>query len=185
MSAQILTNDEKKRITLERQKAVRKAWKEEVRRVRSGTSTRKWSSSEKKELLERGSVSGYEGHHMKSVRDYPQFAGDSKNIQFLTESEHLYGAHQGKFHNKTNGYYNPSTKEMENFKGNKHPEAPIYDLKSGERIFKSNNQNSKNQNKGFKSKMKSYKANRGLDSTHKSHANNHGKTRDNSNGMST
>ena len=101
MSSSTLTTEQKEQLTAERQKAVRQAWKEEKQRVLAGKGTRQWTKSEKKELITRGSVSGYDGHHMKSVSKYPQFAGDSKNIQFLTEKEHLYGAHQGSYHNKT------------------------------------------------------------------------------------
>lgn len=105
MSSGTLTPEQRKQLTAERQKAVRQAWKEEKQRVLEGKGTRQWTNDEKKELISRGSVPGYEGHHMKSVSKYPQFAGDSKNIQFLTEKEHLYGAHKGSYHNKTNGYY--------------------------------------------------------------------------------
>lgn len=62
-----LTNEEKKRLSNERQKAVRDAWKEEKERVKNDQGTRDWSPSQQKELLQRGAVSGYEGHHMKSV----------------------------------------------------------------------------------------------------------------------
>lgn len=30
-----------------------------------------------------GKVKGYEGQHMKSAKAYPDYAGDSDNIQFL------------------------------------------------------------------------------------------------------
>ncbi len=130
MSSGTLTPEQRKQLTAERQKAVRQAWKEEKQRVLEGKGTRQWTNDEKKELISRGSVPGYEGHHMKSVSKYPQFAGDSKNIQFLTEKEHLYGAHKGSYHNKTNGYYDPKTKEMNSFRGNQHPKAPLYDLNS-------------------------------------------------------
>lgn len=83
MSNGTLTPEQRKQLTAERQKAVRQAWKEEKQRVLEGKGTRQWTNDEKKELISRGSVPGYEGHHMKSVSKYPQFAGDSKNIQFL------------------------------------------------------------------------------------------------------
>lgn len=112
-----LSADEKRQLTYERQRAVRNAWKNEKELVKNGCGTRDWSVKEQKELLERGSVSGYEGHHMKSVSVYPEQAGNYQNIQFLTEEEHLYGAHEGDYHNSTNGYYNTYTKTMENFEG--------------------------------------------------------------------
>lgn len=122
-----LTNEEKKQLSYQRQNAVRNAWKEEKNRVSDGIGTRKWSENEQKELLEKGRVSGYEGHHMKSVKLYPEYAGDSKNIQFLTEDEHLYGAHKGDYHNLTNGYYDWDSKQMVEF-GEELQELPIYDL---------------------------------------------------------
>lgn len=108
------TNEEKKRLSNERQRAVRNAWKEEKDHVKSGQGTRDWSPSQQKELIQRGAVSGYEGHHMKSVSLYPKYAGDSKNIQFLSEKEHL-DAHQGNYHNATNGYYDPESQKMNEF----------------------------------------------------------------------
>lgn len=62
-----LTNEEKKRLSNERQNAVRNAWKEEKERVKNGQGTRDWTPSQQRELLQRGAVSGYEGHHMKSI----------------------------------------------------------------------------------------------------------------------
>lgn len=124
-----LTNEDKKRISNERQNAVRNAWKLEKDRVANGNGTRNWSKEQQKELLERGSVKGFEGHHMKSVSVYPEYASDPKNIQFLTETEHLYGAHQGNYHNLTNGYYNPETKQMID-SGDKMAEVPEISLQS-------------------------------------------------------
>ena len=126
-----LSNEEKKRLSYERQAAVRKAWKEEQARVAEGFGTRKWSEDEQKELLERGAVSGYEGHHMKSVSLYPEYAGDSRNIQFLSEEEHLQGAHRGNYHNLTNGYYDPESKQMIQF-GKKLGDVPVYELSGQE-----------------------------------------------------
>lgn len=159
MSSGTLTPEQRKQLTAERQKAVRQAWKEEKQRVLEGKGTRQWTIDEKKELISRGSVPGYEGHHMKSVSKYPQFAGDSNNIQFLTEKEHLYGAHKGSYHNKTNGYYDPKTKEMNSFRGNQHPKAPIYDLKTkSSNIIKQAAKNNDKQSlriDSFKSSLKS------------------------------
>lgn len=123
-----MTNEERKQLTRERQNAVRHAWKEEQERVRNGKGSRDWTLAEQKELLEKGSVKGYEGHHMKSVTSFPEHAGNSKNIQFLNEDEHLNGAHKGNFHNKTNGYYDPQSKTMSNFKDDELVEVPVNDL---------------------------------------------------------
>lgn len=128
-----MSNEEKKRLSYERQNAVRKAWKDEKSRVSDGYGTRKWSAEEQEELICRGAVRGYEGHHMKSVSLYPEYAGDSNNIQFLSEEEHLYGAHNGSYHNLTNGYYDPETQTMNEF-GDDLGELPVYDLTTYERV---------------------------------------------------
>lgn len=124
----VLTNEEKKELARARQSAVRHAWEEEQARVKEGLGTRDWNSAQQKEILERGSVKGYDGHHMKSVREYPEYAGYSKNIQFLTEEEHFEGAHQGSYHNLTNGYYDPETKTMNEFEGEELREVPVNEL---------------------------------------------------------
>ena len=117
-----VTPEEKRALTSARQRAVRNAWKNEQDLVRDGKGTRDWTIEEQKELLESGSVDGYEGHHMKSVSLYPDYAGDADNIQFLSADEHFNGAHQGSYHNTTNGYYNPETMTMIEFSGNElHP----------------------------------------------------------------
>lgn len=120
MARQKLTDEEreaKRQLNNDRQYAVRHAWKEEQIRVANGEGTRNWTKEEQKELLETGRVAGYEGHHMKSASLYPEQARNPENIQFLTEEEHLYGAHQGNYHNQTNGYYNPETGTMTEFSG--------------------------------------------------------------------
>lgn len=124
-----MTNEEKKRITNERQKAVRQAWKLEKERVQNGKGTRDWSKKEQAEIAKRGSVAGYEGHHMKSVSLYPEQAGNPKNIQFLNEKEHLQ-AHGGDYHKPTNGYYDPKTQKMHEFKGSELREVPAKKLSS-------------------------------------------------------
>lgn len=123
-----LSNEEKKELARARQSAVRHAWKEEQARVKEGLGTRDWTPSQQKEIIERGSVKGYEGHHMKSVSEYPEYAGDPKNIQFLTETEHFEGAHQGSYHNLTNGYYVPETQTMNEFEGDELREVPVNEL---------------------------------------------------------
>ena len=128
MSEVNLTDEEKRIITNKRQAAVRYAWKNEKQYVLQGEGTRDWSIEEQKEMLERGSVSGYEGHHMKSVDTYPEEADNPYNIQFLDEEEHLYGAHQGDYHNQTNGYYDPETGKMHEFEGKELEPVPVVPL---------------------------------------------------------
>jgi hypothetical protein len=106
-----------------RQEAVRDAWKIERQRVRSGSGTRDWSQKEQRQIIALGRAKGYEGHHMKSVKAYPRYAGDSNNIQFLNRVEHIQGAHRGNTKNPTNGYYDPLTKQMKGF-GN-HKPTPV------------------------------------------------------------
>ena len=113
-----MSNDEKKQLNSERQKAVRDAWKNEKERVAQGEGTRDWTPEQQNQIIEEGRVDGFEGHHMKSVSNYPDQAGKPENIQFLSESEHFDGAHQGSYHNQTNGYYNPNSGSMEEFNGN-------------------------------------------------------------------
>lgn len=132
MSSSQQQNEEKKRLANERQNAVRKAWKQERERVQEGKGTRKWTLEQQKEILDRGSVRGYEGHHMKSVSLYPEYAGEPKNIQFLTEDEHLYGAHKGNYHNLTNGYYDADNQTMVEFNGNEIRDIPEVDLQNQE-----------------------------------------------------
>lgn len=86
--------------------AVRKAWRNEYNNVKNGGTglSRQWSVAEQNELLQTGKINGYQGHHMKSVKGYPQLAGDPNNIQFLTRQEHL-AAHNGNFRNITTGHF--------------------------------------------------------------------------------
>ena len=119
---------EARQLRADRQLAVRQAWKAEAELVRHGMGTRNWTTEEQNELLTRGSVKGYEGHHMVSVANNRALASDPNNIQFLTRDEHINGAHQGDPHNLTNGYYNPNTKTMEPFPGNEVQPVPAVQL---------------------------------------------------------
>ena len=55
-------------------------------------------------MVYHSTIRGYQGHHMKSVKGYPNLAGDPYNIQFLTRAEHLQ-AYGGNFRNVTHGRY--------------------------------------------------------------------------------
>jgi RHS repeat-associated protein len=72
-----------------RRRGVEKAWEKERELVKTGKGTRRWTEAEKKELLKTGKVKGYEGHHIKSVKDNPELADDPTNIEFLTRDEHF------------------------------------------------------------------------------------------------
>lgn len=161
-----MTIEEKIFLNRERQKAVREAWKNEKRLVLEGKGTRNWSKQQQKEILKRGSVKGYDGHHMKSVIKYPQYAGNPKNIQFLTEKEH-YNAHGGNYKMPTNGYYNAETNEMIKFRGNELKSVPINKLNANiiskvDNDDKSNKQNNKltekNKCQTFRDSINSYQS---------------------------
>ena len=86
-----------------RKAAVAKAWKQECELVkRTGSGTRDWTEREIKELLEKGKVEGYQGHHVNSVKDHPELAGDPNNIEFQTRKDHL-ESHDGDWRNPTAG----------------------------------------------------------------------------------
>ena len=87
--------------------AVKKAWKNEVNNVKNGGNgiSRTWTETEKVELLAKGKVKGYVGHHMKSVKGYPELAGDPTNIQFLTRAKH-FEAHSFNWQTITHGFFN-------------------------------------------------------------------------------
>lgn len=74
--------------------------------VKSGSSgiTRTWTLAQKQELLMNGKVSGFVGHHIKSVNGHKALAGAASNIQFLTKAEHL-AAHAGNWRTITEFFY--------------------------------------------------------------------------------
>lgn len=118
--------------TSEANKAISLAWSKEQQLVREGKGTRDWKPEQQQDLLVRGKVydddgKAFEGHHMKSAEKFPQYQGDPENIQFLSRSEH-FAAHDGNFHNATNGYFNPSTGETLDFGLNKHEPCEILKL---------------------------------------------------------
>lgn len=109
----------------ERNKAIRLAWEREQKLVAEGKGTRDWSQDQQKDILDPDKGKAYdengrafEGQHMKSAAEYPEYQGDPDNIQFLTRDEHL-ETHKGSWQNPTNWYYNPGTKEFVDFGENK------------------------------------------------------------------
>lgn len=122
-----MSREEKIQLNRDRQKAVRDAWTREKDLVCQGKGTRDWTAEQQKELIETGRVKGYEGQHMKSVNEYPEYAASADNIQFLTHEEHLEahnsGLEKNGYHSPTNGYYDAKTREMHSF-GDNPPLAP-------------------------------------------------------------
>lgn len=96
----------KKELANARKRAVSQAWKLEQADVMAGGDgiSRVWTDLEKSELISNGKVAGYVGHHMKSVSEYPQLAGDPTNIQFLLYPDH-FKAHGYNWRNPTHGRY--------------------------------------------------------------------------------
>lgn len=102
----------------ERNKAIRKAWEREQLLVQEGHGTRDWTEEQQQDILNPDKGKAYdeqgrafEGQHMKSAAEYPEYQGNPDNIQFLTKDEHL-EAHKGSWQNPTNWYYDPVTKEF-------------------------------------------------------------------------
>lgn len=87
-----------------RRKAVRLAWEGERRMVaKTGTGTRPWTAAERAELLETGKVAGYVGHHINSVKGYPELAGNPNNVEFVEGASGNLARHGGNFQNITSG----------------------------------------------------------------------------------
>jgi hypothetical protein len=72
-----------------RRQATKQAWKHERAIVeKGGKGSFAWSPLQKKELLEKGRVSGFDGHHINSVNDAAGLAGNPDNIRFLKNVDH-------------------------------------------------------------------------------------------------
>ena len=99
-----------------RQTAVKRAWKNEREMVaKTGRGSRNWNSKQKIELLQKGKVKGYYGHHKFSVHGHQELKGDWRNIQFLTRKEHL-RAHNHNWRTQTKWKYRPGTRYQAHFK---------------------------------------------------------------------
>lgn len=109
------------RRTAEAIKAIRLAWEREQELVQQGNGTRDWTRQQQTDILDPDKGKAYdedgrafEGQHMRSVEEHPEYQGNPDNIQFLTKKEHL-EAHKGSWKNPTNWYYDPATKEFSDF----------------------------------------------------------------------
>ena len=120
------------RRTSEASKAIREAWEREQQLVSQGKGTRDWTPEQQKSIIDKGKAYdedgiAYVGHHMKSAEAFPEYQGDSTNIQFLSHSEHL-KAHDGNWQNPTNWYYDPITETKHEFGTGKHKPCEIITL---------------------------------------------------------
>lgn len=122
-----LTPGQKTGVTNLRTNAVRAAWRREKELILQGKGHRQWNERQQREILERGSVRGFEGHHMISVKYSIKQAGNPDNIQFLTWREHLL-AHNVNFRQPTNGYYDPETGKMHTFRKGIPHQPPLVTL---------------------------------------------------------
>ena len=87
-----------------RARGVRRAWAAEKKLVKAGKpGTRQWTRKEKAELLKKGKVKGYEGHHINNVHTNSKLADNPDNNKIVKgRSEHL-AEHGGDFKNPTAG----------------------------------------------------------------------------------
>jgi hypothetical protein len=60
--------------------------------------TAEWTPIQADDLLNNPKVDGYFGHHMRSVKYFPEMAGNPNNIKFLTYEQHL-NVHNGNWQN--------------------------------------------------------------------------------------
>ena len=117
-----------------RSQAVKAAWEKEADRVRSGKGTWDWTVEQQAEMLSRShtsnpGVSGFEGSHMLSAKDYPEHAGNPDNIQLIPTIAHYDGVHgRNPRANTPNGIYNPQTGEVIPIEDGQIPELPVFEL---------------------------------------------------------
>ena len=117
-----------------RQQAVKGAWEKEADRVRDGKGTWDWTVEQQAEMLSRShsdnpGVSGFEGSHILSVKDYPEEAGNPDNIQLIPTIAHYDGVHQRNPRGNTpSGLYNPETGEVIPAEDGRIPEQPEFEL---------------------------------------------------------
>lgn len=112
-----------------RKKAVEGAWEREKGLVQNGQGTRDWTVEQQAELLKEGRVTGFEGSHMMSVKDYPEYAGNPDNIQFLPSVAHFEGVHQGdsvRVH--PNGRFDENTGNVIPAEDGQIPKQPVIEL---------------------------------------------------------
>ena len=120
------------RCPAEADKAIRLAWERERELVSKGLGTRDWTPEQQQDILEYGKAfdddgKAFEGQHMKSAAQYPEYQGNPDNIQFLTRKEHL-EAHNGSWLNPSNWYYDPIEKQFFDFGDGDPIPCPVINL---------------------------------------------------------
>ena len=129
-----MTSSETADLDSARGRAVNEAWEREADRVREGRGTWDWTVEQQAEMLSRShtsnpGVSGFEGSHMLSVKDYPEHAGNPDNIQLIPSIAHYDGVHgRNPRANTPNGIYNSDTGEITPITDGRIPELPVFDL---------------------------------------------------------
>ncbi|KAA0079617.1 hypothetical protein CIW54_24135 [Paraburkholderia sp. T12-10] len=93
-----------------RQTGINRAWRQELELVQAtGSGTVNWTPEQIEELKSTGKVSGFTGHHINNVESNPAWAGDPRNIVFLSNGpsggDHLNSlqGHRGNYQNATSG----------------------------------------------------------------------------------
>lgn len=120
------------RRTADASKAIRLAWEKEQQCVLEGEGTRDWTKKQQQDIIDRGKAydedgKAFEGHHMKSAAEYPEYQGEPDNIQFLTHQEH-FEAHRENWQNPTNWYYDPVNKLLHDFDDGKYIPCEVIKL---------------------------------------------------------
>jgi len=84
------TGDSTRDIENARRRGVNRAWRAEREAVAAGRpGSRNWTRAQRAELLRRGSVRGFVGHHRNTVNGNSiSMAENPGNVQFLTRAEH-------------------------------------------------------------------------------------------------
>ena len=96
---------EKRLFNAARSEGVRRAWKQEVELIgRTGQGSREWTEAQVGEMMTRGKVNGFEGHHINSVKGNDlRMAADPTNIKFVEGRAGNLAEHGGNFQNETSG----------------------------------------------------------------------------------
>lgn len=97
-----------------RRQGVKVGWKYEKADVEmGGKGSANWNESQRREIMEKGTVRGAEGHHRRNVADHPEDQADPDNIEFYkSREEHLRKGHNGDFRNKSDAPKNNKEKML-------------------------------------------------------------------------